>query len=105
MISRFSQKSLIALGDLIKVARQEHFFSQAAFSKRLCVTRQTIMAIEKGDPKVAIGTVFEAAYLLGVPLFAQDNDQLSKWQSVLADFSAILPKRTRRKKYKVNNDF
>lgn len=35
----------------------------------------TIQKIERGDPTVAIGTVFEAATLLGVPLFHPDAER------------------------------
>lgn len=105
MISLLTQKTLKTLGDLIKVARREHAFSQRDLAERLNVTRQTIIAIEKGDQKVAIGTVFEAAYVLGIPLFSTDKETTSKWQAVLANFSAILPKKTGRKKLRVSDDF
>lgn len=105
MISRFSQKILKVLGELIKIARIERTFSQAVLAERLNVTRQTVIAIEKGDPKVAIGTVFECAYILGIPLFSDSSQQLSKWEMTLNEFSGILPKKTRLKKPKVSDDF
>lgn len=105
MISKLTEKTLKILGTLIKVARRDRAFSQLELAKRLKVTRQTLIAIEKGDPKVSVGTVFEAAYVLGIPLFSEDNDHLSKWQTILSGFSALLPDRTRRKKQKVGDDF
>lgn len=105
MISQITQKTLKTLGNFIAVARRDRAFSQSNLAERLGVARQTVIAIEKGDSKVAIGTVFEAAYILGIPLFSTDKDTQSKWQSVLTNFSAILPKRSRRKKPKVSDDF
>lgn len=105
MISRLTRKALMTLGSLIRTARRERAFSQAALAERVGVTRQTIIAIEKGDPNVAIGTLFEAAYILGIPLFSEDSRQLSKWQTVLTEFSALLPKKTRQKKQQVSDDF
>lgn len=105
MISRFSQHALKALGDLIKTTRKQQGESQAALAERLTVTRQTVISIEKGDPKVAIGTVFECAHILGIPLFSDDSQQLSQWQATLAAFSGVLPQKIRTKKTKVSDDF
>lgn len=105
MISRLTSQVLKTLGELIRVARTDRAHSQADLALRLRVTRQTVSAIERGDPTVAIGTVFEAAYLLGIPLFSHDKQQLSKWQAVLNEFSSLVPKRTHSKKPKVSDDF
>lgn len=105
MISRFSQQALKTLGGLIKTARQKQGVSQATLAERLTVARQTVIAIEKGDAKVAIGTVFECAYALGIPLFSDNAQQLSQWQATLNTFSGILPKKTRAKKPKVSDEF
>lgn len=105
MISRFSQQALKTLGNLLKTARQKQSISQAALAERLAITRQTVMAIEKGDHKVAIGTVFECAHVLGIPLFSDNPQQLSQWQATLNTFAGILPKKTRTKKPKVSDEF
>lgn len=105
MISQYTKNALKTLGKLIQVARQERAFSQAELAERLNVTRQTVIAIEKGDQKVSIGTAFEAAHLLAIPLFSKDDQPLSQWQTVLSGFSALLPKRTYHKKQKVSDDF
>lgn len=105
MISKLTNNALKTLGKLIQVARRDRGVSQAELAERLNVSRQTIMAIEKGDQKVAIGSVFEAAYIVGIPLFSDDTQQLSKWQSVLMNFSALLPKKTHLKPQKMNDNF
>ena len=98
MISKYTHNTLQAMGSLIKAARYARGFSQVMLANRLGVTRQTMMAIEKGSPTVSIGTLFEAAYLLDAPLFSKDNNSLLKWQS-------ILPKRVGQKKQKISDDF
>lgn len=105
MISTFTQRALKVLGKLIKAARVERNMSQADIAERLAVTRQTIHGIEKGNANVSIGTVFEVAYLLGIPLFSDNDEKSSKWQTLLNDFSGLLPKRAGRKKRKINNAF
>src|SRR3990167_5556948 len=105
MISQYTKNALKTLGKLIQVTRQERAFSQAELAERLNVTRQTVIAIEKGDRTVSIGTVFEAAYLLAIPLFSEDDQSLSKWQTILSGFSALLTKKTHHKKQKVSDDF
>jgi len=103
MISQLTTEALKTLGALINVARRNCGMSQASLAERLGVSRQTVMAVEKGDANVTVGTVFEAAYLLNVPLFSKEHDQLSKWQSALAGFSALLPEKIHRKK--ISHDF
>lgn len=51
---------------------------QQNLADRLGVSRHTVMAIERGDPAVAIGTVFEAAAVLGVHLMAGDGRDLKR---------------------------
>lgn len=63
------------------------------------------MAIEKGDPKVAIGVVFEAATIVGIPLLADNNQELQKLERTLASFIAVLPKRVRLKNEPTDDNF
>ncbi len=39
---------------------------------RADIDKKTLSKVERGDPTVAIGTVFEVAGLVGVSLFAPD---------------------------------
>lgn len=104
-ISKTTLDALKVLGQLIRVARGQRRLTQGNLATRLHVTRHTIMNIEKGDPAVSIGAVFEAAYILGVPLFTPDNATLTQWESILTGFSGLLPKKTRVKKRIIDNDF
>lgn len=96
---------LKTLGAMIKAARLERGMSQAELSKRLGVSRYTVIALEKGEPKVGVGTVFEAATIVGIPLLAGDQDELNKLATTVANLTSILPERGRRKKVALDDDF
>lgn len=96
---------LKTLGTMIKAARLERGMSQAELSRRLGVSRYTVIAIEKGDPKVGVGTVFEAATIVGIPLLADDQRALNKLATTVANLTSILPERGRRKKVALQDDF
>ncbi len=104
-ISRQTQTALLLLGQLIKVARKERGLSQADLAMRLGLGRHTVMSIEKGDPKVAVGAVFEAAATLGVPLLAEDERGLARLSSAVAGLATVLPQRTGRKKKVLDDAF
>ena len=96
---------LKTLGAMIKAARLERGMSQAELSRRLGVSRYTVIALEKGDPKVGVGTVFEAATIAGIPLLADDQRALSELATIVANLTSILPERGRRKKVALQDDF
>lgn len=103
----FSAKSRAAqsvLGQLVRAARLERGMAQAELAERVGVSRHTIMAIEKADPKVAIGVVLEAATVLGIPLLADDAHGLNKLAGTVANIATLLPARSTRKTV-LNDDF
>ncbi|HIO92005.1 MAG TPA: helix-turn-helix domain-containing protein [Leucothrix mucor] len=61
------------MGSMIKMPRLELKLSQQELGSRIGVTRPTISAIEKGKPNVAIGSVVEAAYIMGLPLMGEED--------------------------------
>jgi len=63
------------------------------------------MSIEKGDPHVAVGSVFEAANTVGVPLLGDDVDGLEKATKHALLLTALLPKRARSKKEDLDDNF
>ncbi|WP_421620855.1 hypothetical protein [Alkalilimnicola ehrlichii] len=56
----------------------------------------TIRRVAKGSPRVAIGTYFEAAALVGVSLFTDDPDRLKREHATQQERLTLLPKRVRR---------
>lgn len=90
---------------MISAARKERKMSQAELARRLGVSRLTIIEVEKGSPTVALGTVFEAAVTVGIPLLAEDKKELDKLATSIAAITRILPKRSRKKDQVVDDDF
>ncbi len=67
--------------------------------------RRAPAAIEAGDPAVSIGNVFNAADILGVPLFgAEDRAELSRLRREGRDRLALLPTRVDRPRKKAQPD-
>ena len=73
-------------------------------AERTGVSRPTINKVEQGDPGVAIGTVLEAAVLVGVPLFDVDPDVRDRYRAQKRSELALLPSRARPRR-KVDDDF
>jgi transcriptional regulator with XRE-family HTH domain len=83
------------LGAGIRLARRERRWTVQELADRVGVTHTTIRKVERGDPTVALGTAFEAAAVLGVPLFHEDATRRSVEAGRLADRLAVLPKAVR----------
>ena len=72
----FSQQTIDAatvLGQQVAQARRERRLTQEELAERAGVTPFTVSKVERGDPTVALGTAFEVARLVGVPLFGVDD--------------------------------
>ncbi len=65
----------------------------------------TLHKIEHGDPTVGLGIAFEAATLVGVPLFGVPSEGLSPLVDRSADRLALLPARIREPQDEVRDDF
>lgn len=67
--SRQTRDAAQVLGNQIAQARRERRWTLEELAARAGVTPFTVRKVERGDPTVALGTAFEVAWLLGVPLF------------------------------------
>ena len=85
------------LGGQVREARLERRWTLADLAERVGVNYATAKKVEEGDPSVGLGVAFEAATLLGVPLFSEER----RWRQLEAtridDRLAVLPKRARRR--------
>lgn len=90
--SRNTREAVTLLGKLIRLARKERRLSAAELAERAGISRGTLLRIEKGDPKVEIGIMFEAATLAGVNLFDADSGRLSSMIARADDKLALMPK-------------
>ena len=66
--SRDVIEALGLIGTSIKAARIARRMSMVELSARLGISRQSLYRIERGDPGCAIGSIFEAALIVGVTL-------------------------------------
>ncbi|VAX00237.1 hypothetical protein MNBD_GAMMA22-72 [hydrothermal vent metagenome] len=105
ILSRHTQLVLKTLGAMLKTARLEQAYSQSDLANRLGISRYTVMAIEKGDASVAIGTVFEACAIIGIPLLAENTNSLLNLSNTVANFASILPERTRATITELDDNF
>ena len=103
--SKAAEEAALLLGQFIKLGRKERRLSAAALAERIGVSRGTVQRIEKGDLKVEIGLVLEAANIVGVPLFDTSDERLSSKLESTANKIALLPKKLRKPRHEVNDDF
>lgn len=105
ILSKHTRLVMSVLGDMILAGRKQRNMSQSDLAERLGVSRYSVIAIEKGDPKVSIGTVFEAATIVGIPILSSDREELKGLANSILGLTTVLPQRSGRKKHKVNDDF
>jgi transcriptional regulator with XRE-family HTH domain len=100
-----TKEALHLLGDSIRAKRLQRRWSINELARRVGVSHPTIIKIERADPTVAIGTVLEAATLVGVPLFDEDPTVRSRHQERLAMELKLLPKAARMPTTEADDDF
>lgn len=105
--SRIAQQAVTLMGNQIELARKNRRMSETELAQRIGVARATVQRVEQGHPGVEIATVFEAATVLGVPLFSEDKNQSTLVPHIERTLSliALMPKRARRKRIEINDDF
>lgn len=78
---------------------------QGGLQPTVTIARSTLQLIEKGHAKVEIGLVFEAATLVGVPLFVDEPSRLAPEIARINDKLALLLQSMRRPRSEVKDDF
>lgn len=103
--SRATIEALALMGAQIRLARKQRGMSEAELSERVGIARSTLQLIEKGGSKVEVGLVFEAATLVGVPLFVAEAGAMERQVERVQDKLALLPQSVRRPRTEVKDDF
>lgn len=93
------------LGAQIAQARRERGWTAAQLAERVGVEAHTIGRIERGEPTVAIGLVFETAVITGIPLFGVDERELGSLEAAARQRLALLPARVSRVRVEIDDDF
>ena len=103
--SRLAREALALLGKEIRLARKNRHMTERDLAERAGIARSTLQLIEKGDPKVEIGLVFEVASLAGAPLFDAGQEGLGSRIERVDDKLALLPRSIRFRSKAVKDDF
>ena len=103
--SRYGREAVIVLGQLIRINRIERKLSVAQLAERVGASRDLMQRIEQGDPRCGIGLAFEAAAIVGVPLFEEDRGRLTTRMAEQEEKLRLLPKSIRKTKTVVKDDF
>lgn len=103
--SRTTREALTLMGGQVRLARKQRKMSETDLATRIGIARSTLQLIEKGSPTVEIGLVFEAATLVGVPLFVSEPSRLTSQIERVQDKLALLPQSVRQRRSEVKDDF
>lgn len=93
------------LGARVRLARLERRWTLEDLAERVGVNHNTIRKVERGDLTVGLGPAFEAAVLVGVPLFHEDPDRRRLESRDVQARLALVPARARRPKGTIDDDF
>lgn len=74
-------------------------------AERVGISRASLHRVERGDPGTAIGSVFEAAVIVGVALFEADSSRLARDLARTEEKLALLPKKVRPRNVAVEDEF
>lgn len=101
-LSKSTTEALRILGTSVRAARLRRGWSVQQLAERVGVSHPTIVKVERGDPGVALGTAFEAATLLGVPLYGdlESRDRFSAQKRIEL---SLLPSSGRSRR--IDDDF
>ncbi|NLT71004.1 MAG: helix-turn-helix transcriptional regulator [Verrucomicrobiaceae bacterium] len=100
-----TRAALAHFAALLRIRRKERNLKLDELADRLGVSIPTVRKMLEGSPSVAAGTYFQAAHLLGVPLFDPDSDRLAATATRAAEIDALLPQRIRTRKVVIDDDF
>jgi transcriptional regulator with XRE-family HTH domain len=103
--SRYALEGLGLFGKTIRLGRMQHRLTAQELAERIGVSRSTLQRIEKGDPKVEIGLMFEAAAIVGVKLFDADDKGITALSERTDDRIALLPKHVYKAGKQVVDEF
>jgi transcriptional regulator with XRE-family HTH domain len=100
-----AKAALSHFATLLRVQRKERNLTLDELADRLGISTPTVRKMLEGSASVAIGTYFEAAHILGVPLFDPDSDRFAVTASRTAEVESLLPKRVRIRPQEIDDDF
>ncbi|MGE0284212.1 MAG: helix-turn-helix domain-containing protein [Rhizobiaceae bacterium] len=103
--SRYSREAAKLLGLTIRRSRIERGLTIDELAERAGISRGLVQRIERGEMGCAIGAVFEAAAIVGVPLFEAEQKTLSTHLKTTERMLTLLPQAVRTPGKAVKDDF
>lgn len=103
--SPYTSEAAQLLGEQIRLHRRERRWSQRELAERAGITPGTLIRIERGDLGVRLGTAFEVASLVGVPLFHAERSRLTLDLDRTRARAALLPERVRPRGEDLKDEF
>ncbi|MHB1089838.1 MAG: helix-turn-helix transcriptional regulator [Ilumatobacteraceae bacterium] len=103
--SRPASEAAQVLGLEVARARRERRWTATELAERAGITAVTLRKVERGDPTVSLGTVFEVATLVGVRLFGVERSALADLVERGRDRLALLPVSVREPAGSIHDDF
>jgi transcriptional regulator with XRE-family HTH domain len=104
LFSSPTQAAVRLLGLEIASERKRRGLTAADLAERARISLMTLRNVERGVPSVAIGTVFEVAFLLGIELLGPTTD-VERLTRRARDSIALLPQRVRPPADDVDDNF
>lgn len=103
--SRYSREATVLLGKLIRQRRIEQGITVQRLADRAGISRGLVQRIERGDIGCSIGSVFETAAIVGVPLFDASLSELRVSAAATDKMLRLLPHAVYRPRKDVDDDF
>jgi len=103
--SRYCLDALALFGKRIRAERKKKRFSEHVLAERVGISRSTLQRIEQGHPGCDIGSVFQVAQIVGIPLFGMGADELRGELKRIDEILALLPERIRLNTEPLKEDF
>jgi transcriptional regulator with XRE-family HTH domain len=93
------------LGAQVRQGRITRGWTVRGLAERAGISPGTLLKVERGDPSVALGTAFDVAVLVGVPLFYEDRDRLGSEAARQRERAVLLARRVRPSEEAPDYDF
>jgi transcriptional regulator with XRE-family HTH domain len=92
------------LGAEIRQARIARRWTVRELAERAGISPATLQKVERGNPSVSLGTAFDVAVLVGVPLFYADSSRLAD-EAARIRRPTLLPRAVRHSGGELDNEF
>lgn len=103
--SAYTLNAMSYLGKSIRASRKALKMTEKELAERAGVSRDMVQRVERGDMSCGIGSVFELAHLVGIPLFESDKHALSQRIQQIDETLALLPKSIHKSTKVIDDDF